>query len=110
MDMNDTVRYLQDMRGVLGCFIQFMGGLGILLTFVLGYWANWWQLAAAISSLVLPFALGMVAVPESPHWYLAKGEYSLFTVSITPPFTRNGPGGSQGAGVAARLRCEEYQL
>ena len=65
------------MRGVLGCFIQFMGGLGILLTFVLGYWANWWQLAAAISSLVLPFALGMVAVPESPHWYLAKGEYSL---------------------------------
>ena len=66
-----------DMRGVLGCFIQFMGGLGILLTFVLGYWANWWQLAAAITVLVLPFALGMVAVPESPHWYLAKGEYSL---------------------------------
>ena len=100
------------MRGVLGCFIQFMGGLGILLTFVLGYWANWWQLAAAISSLVLPFALGMLAVPESPHWYLAKGEYSLFTVSMTHhlTLTRNGPGGSQGAGVAARLRCEEYQL
>ena len=73
------------MRGVLGCFIQFMGGLGILLTFVLGYWANWWQLAAAITVLVLPFALGMVAVPESPHWCLAKGEYSLFTVSWTSP-------------------------
>ena len=75
------------MRGVLGCFIQFMGGLGILLTFVLGYWANWWQLAASISSLVLPFALGMIAVPESPHWCLAMGEYSLFTVTMTPPLT-----------------------
>ena len=72
--MTQLDMYLQDMRGVLGCFIQLMGGLGILLTFVLGYWANWWQLAAAISSLVLPFALGMVAVPESPHWCLAKGE------------------------------------
>ena len=84
MDMNDTIVYPQDMRGVLGCFIQFMGGLGILLTFVLGYWANWWQLAAAISSLVLPFALGMIAVPESPHWYLAKGEYSVIDCSLSP--------------------------
>ena len=62
-----------DMRGVLGCFIQFMGGFGILLTFVLGYWLSWWQLAAASCLLVLPFTLGMFLVPESPHWYLSQG-------------------------------------
>ena len=62
-----------DMRGVLGCFIQFMGTLGILLTFILGYWLNWWQLAAASAVLVLPFTAGMFLVPESPHWYLSKG-------------------------------------
>ena len=62
-----------DMRGVLGCFIQFMGTLGILLTFIMGYWLNWWQLAAASIILVLPFMAGMFLVPESPHWYLSKG-------------------------------------
>ena len=62
-----------DMRGVLGCFIQFMGTLGILLAFILGYWLNWWQLAAASAVLVIPFTVGMFLVPESPHWYLSKG-------------------------------------
>ena len=62
-----------DMRGVLGCFIQFMGALGILLTFILGYWLNWWQLALASAVLVLPFTMGMFLVPESPHWYMSKG-------------------------------------
>ena len=65
-----------DMRGVLGCFIQFMGALGILLAFILGYWLNWWQLAGASAVLVLPFTVGMFFVPESPHWYLSKGTRS----------------------------------
>ena len=47
--------------------------MGVLLTFTLGYWCNWWQLAAAITLLVIPFILGMAAVPESPHWYFSKG-------------------------------------
>ena len=65
-----------DMRGVLGCFIQFQGALGILLAFILGYWLNWWQLAGASAVLVLPFTVGMFFVPESPHWYLSKGTRS----------------------------------
>ena len=34
-----------DMRGQPGCFVQFMGGIGVLATFILG---TWWQLAAAM--------------------------------------------------------------
>ena len=37
-----------DMGGQLGCFLQFMGGIGVLATFILGAWCNWWQLAAAM--------------------------------------------------------------
>ena len=39
-----------DMRGILGCFLQFMGGIGVLLTFILGYWCNWWQLGRQLVS------------------------------------------------------------
>ena len=91
-----------DMRGVLGCFIQFMGGgigknnnkmqllflpqgFGVLLTFVLGYWLNWWQLAAAKMVLVIPFIMGMYLVPESPHWYYSKGDLlPVPDISIQP--------------------------
>ena len=34
-----------DMRGFLGCFVQFLGSVGVLLTFVVGSYVNWWQLA-----------------------------------------------------------------
>ena len=43
-----------DMRGQLGCFLQFMGGIGVLLTFILGAWCNWWQLAAAMMVSIAP--------------------------------------------------------
>ena len=51
-----------------------MQGFGVLLTFILGYWFNWWQLAAAKMILVIPFIIGMYFVPESPHWYYSKGD------------------------------------
>ena len=38
-----------EMRGILGCFLQMMGGVGVLLTFILGYWLNWWQLGGNLS-------------------------------------------------------------
>ena len=31
-----------DMRGVLGCFVQFMGSIGVLFTFVAGTFLNWY--------------------------------------------------------------------
>ncbi len=30
-----------DMRGLLGCLVNFLGGLGILYTFSFGYFLNW---------------------------------------------------------------------
>jgi len=30
-----------DMRGLLGCFVQFLGGIGVLLSFILGSFLNW---------------------------------------------------------------------
>jgi len=62
-----------DMRGLLGCFVQFLGGIGVLLTFSLGAVLNWWQLAAALITLVPPFVIGMYIAPESPRWLFSKG-------------------------------------
>ena len=59
----------------------------MLLTFVLGYWLNWWQLAAAKMILVIPFIIGMYFVPESPHWYYSKGD--LLPESQRFSFSRN---------------------
>ena len=60
-------------------------GFGVLLTFILGYWLNWWQLAAAKMVLVIPFIMGMYLVPESPHWYYSKGDLlPVPDISIQP--------------------------
>lgn len=63
-----------DMRGFLGCFVQFLGSVGVLLTFCLGSLANWWQLSLAHLIMVLPFSLAMLLVPESPRWLIMKGK------------------------------------
>ena len=69
-------------QGLLGCFVQFLGGIGVLLTFrwlfasgpkgpetnyhnltfllSLGAVLNWWQLAAALITLVPPFVIGII--------------------------------------------------
>jgi hypothetical protein len=40
-----------DLRGFLGCFVQFQGSLGVLLLFSAGCFLNWWQLAGTTVSL-----------------------------------------------------------
>jgi len=62
-----------DMRGFLGCFVQFLGSVGVLLSFCLGAVLSWWELACAHLALVVPFVLAMTVVPESPHWLLMRG-------------------------------------
>jgi len=62
-----------DMRGVLGCFIALMQGFGMLVTYMLGYWLNWWQLSVYMAILVIPYIIGIYFIPESPHWYFSKG-------------------------------------
>jgi hypothetical protein len=40
-----------DLRGFLGCFVQFQGSFGVLLLFSAGCFLNWWQLAGTTVSL-----------------------------------------------------------
>lgn len=62
-----------DMRGPLGCFVQFLGGFGVLASFTLGALLNWWQLAAALIAFIPPFIIAMYIAPESPRWLFSKG-------------------------------------
>ena len=56
-----------DMRGFLGCFVQFLGSVGVLLTFCVGAVLNWWQLALVHLGMVVPFVIAMWFIPESPR-------------------------------------------
>ena len=71
-----------DMRGFLGCFVQFLGSVGVLVTFVLGAYFNWWQLALVQLASVVPFILAMILVPESPRWLLLRGNEWQAEVSL----------------------------
>lgn len=62
-----------DMRGLLGCFVQFQGSVGVLLTFSLGALLNWWQISLGLLVLVLPIILAMWFIPESPRWLIMRG-------------------------------------
>lgn len=63
-----------DMRGILGCFVQFMGSIGVLFTFILGSYLNWYWLAMVNGLTVIFFVIGMICVPESPRWLILKGK------------------------------------
>ena len=71
-----------DMRGVLGCFVQFMGSIGVLFTFVAGTFLNWYWLALVNGVTVVFFFLGMLYVPESPRWLILKGREFSATQSL----------------------------
>ena len=67
-----------DMRGFLGCFVQFLGSVGVLLTFCIGALLNWWQLALVHLGMVVPFVVAMWFIPESPRWVLKLFCYFYF--------------------------------
>ena len=48
-----------DMRGILGCFVQFMGSFGVLFTYILGSFLNWYWLAMVNGLSVIIFVIGM---------------------------------------------------
>ena len=45
------------------------------MAFSLGALLNWWQLAAALITLVPPFVIAMYLAPESPRWLYSKGRW-----------------------------------
>jgi len=62
-----------DFRGYLGCFIQLMWSVGVLIVFVLGCFLNWWHLILAQMLFVVPYVGGMYFSPESPRWLFLHG-------------------------------------
>ena len=63
-----------DMRGILGCFVQFMGSFGVLFTYILGSFLNWYWLALTNGLTVIVFIIAMAWAPESPRWLILKGK------------------------------------
>ena len=49
-----------DMRGILGCFVQFMGSFGVLFTYILGSFLNWYYLALVNGLSVIIFIIGNI--------------------------------------------------
>ena len=45
MEKKASCLFVIDLRGFLGCFVQFQGSFGVLLLFSAGCFLNWWQLA-----------------------------------------------------------------
>jgi hypothetical protein len=54
-----------DMRGILGCFVQFMGSIGVLFTFVAGIYLNWYYLALVNGSMAIVFVILLTFIPVS---------------------------------------------
>lgn len=69
--LGETVQ--PEVRGVLGLMPTAFGNIGILICFVAGRYMNWSMLALLGSILPIPFLLSMLVIPETPRWYIDKG-------------------------------------
>ena len=63
-----------DMRGTLGVLVTLMQSVGLLVTFLVGSFLNWYWLALSNFISVAFFVLALVFIPESPRWLLMKGK------------------------------------
>lgn len=64
-----------EVRGILGSFpALFMSG-GILISYGLGAWLPWNELAYASAVCPILLILVLFPLPESPSWLLAKGRF-----------------------------------
>ena len=62
-----------EVRGTLGLFPTAFGNTGILLSYIIGSYLPWYQLAWVGSAFPIPFLLIMFLIPETPRWYVSKG-------------------------------------
>ncbi|KAF0301605.1 Facilitated trehalose transporter Tret1 [Amphibalanus amphitrite] len=60
-------------RGRLVCLGGLFDNVGAILSYVIGYLLPWrWVPAAFVIVFLMPSALGMLLVPESPYWLMGK--------------------------------------
>lgn len=62
-----------EVRGALGLLPTAFGNTGILLSFFVGSYLNWSQLAYFGAALPIPYFLLMLLTPETPRWFVSKG-------------------------------------
>lgn len=63
-----------EVRGALGLLPTAFGNVGILVCFVAGSYLKWDHLAWLGVALPVPFLVLLFLIPETPRWYIAKGE------------------------------------
>ncbi|KAH8398942.1 hypothetical protein KR222_000152, partial [Zaprionus bogoriensis] len=73
----------QQVRGTLGLMPTLVGNLGIMMCYVVGAYTTWRNLALVGAFCCLPYAGLMIALPETPRWYLARGKTEKATKSLT---------------------------
>ncbi|XP_012262196.2 facilitated trehalose transporter Tret1 isoform X2 [Athalia rosae] len=62
-----------EVRGTLGLLPTALGNVGILFCFIVGMYLNWSNLAIVGAIIPIPFMILMCLIPETPRWYIAKG-------------------------------------
>ncbi|KAF6208564.1 hypothetical protein GE061_017022 [Apolygus lucorum] len=69
--MGETLQ--PEVRGMFGLFPTTLGNMGILTAFFAGYYFDWRGLAYMGALIPLPSFLLMFFIPETPTWYMNKG-------------------------------------
>lgn len=62
-----------DIRGFLSAIQKMSGHLGIMISFALGAYLNWRQLAMLVSVAPMLLFLTVIYIPETPSWLVLKG-------------------------------------
>eukprot|EP00095_Tigriopus_kingsejongensis_P010443 maker-scaffold294_size218657-snap-gene-1.27 protein:Tk10443 transcript:maker-scaffold294_size218657-snap-gene-1.27-mRNA-1 annotation:"sugar transporter 8" len=65
----------QKQRAIAGVLLSVSGYSGTLITYILGVFLDWRQLALASMLFAIPFVMGMIfIVPESPQYHIMRGQ------------------------------------
>ena len=51
--------------------------IGILIIYVAGTYMDWRYLSILCAVLSVPFLICMLLIPETPRWFIAKGNYQV---------------------------------
>jgi len=63
-----------EVRGILSTLPALGMTIGVLLSYVMGIWLHWYQLALAATALPIALAVLLIPLPESPAWLASRGQ------------------------------------